>query len=582
MSIVSQPLPPTNIDIFVDSSQSTPKPSRSVPRILVRPDTETLLSIQSAIPPLPSVISPPDEPEYDFPDNLSMASYTSATTNTSFITDTDTPRRINIKKRTTSISTVNTDKLAESPVLRRDPSVSMSHARRPSRSDFITISKRTVSLHPSPVAKSPQKKESLLGGLLESISKLTFEDKSHNTKASHGPKSHLAFVLESQNQNVDNDLLAQLETANRLLERNPRSITLADSAIRVHSKETLRGLKSLDDEEMFWADLVDNSREMVAKIPALVTVRVRSGIPDGFRGRVWAKLSSADVERWKDEYPRLLEADAPFERIIQRDVPRTFPSLEMFKDVDGKGQKLLYSLLRAYSVYDPEMDEATTFAVLVRLMESTTTPTLNNYNMRTLFTPQMQGLHMLLHVHSVLVSRHLPNLHAHFEKHGVTPTMYASPWFLTLFAYSFPLEYVLRIMDVVFVEGARDTLVLVSLAVLARCVKRVTAVEDLEDVLGELKGSRLIEMVGVEELIKEVGELRAVVDSHEIDKICEEYLSKQGVEERGGEEVLELRALRALVVQLRRDVAEGYREIQDLKAANSKLIRERDTVLNKS
>ncbi|KAJ1565820.1 Nuclear import receptor [Nowakowskiella sp. JEL0078] len=54
------------------------------------------------------------------------------------------------------------------------------------------------------------------------------------------------------------------------------------------------------------------------------------------------------------------------------------------------------------------------------------------------------------------------------------------------------------------------------------------------------------------------------------------------VEEKGEEEVMELRALRALVVQLRRDIAAGYREIQDLKAANAKLTWERDATLNKT
>jgi hypothetical protein len=47
----------------------------------------------------------------------------------------------------------------------------------------------------------------------------------------------------------------------------------------------------------------------------------------------------------------------------------------------------------------------------------------------------------------------IPALAQHFQELGVTPTMYASKWLLTLFACSLPLDVVCRIADAVWFDG---------------------------------------------------------------------------------------------------------------------------------
>ncbi len=46
-----------------------------------------------------------------------------------------------------------------------------------------------------------------------------------------------------------------------------------------------------------------------------------------------------------------------------------------------------------------------------------------------------------------------PALYCHLHRRGVTPHLYATQWFLTLFAYRFPLQLVLRIYDLILSEG---------------------------------------------------------------------------------------------------------------------------------
>lgn len=54
------------------------------------------------------------------------------------------------------------------------------------------------------------------------------------------------------------------------------------------------------------------------------------------------------------------------------------------------------------------------------------------------------------------------DLYNHFEEHEICPSLYAAPWFLTLFASQFPLGFVSRIFGifaftVLFVSKADDS-----------------------------------------------------------------------------------------------------------------------------
>ncbi|CAG8491441.1 3674_t:CDS:2 [Paraglomus brasilianum] len=47
----------------------------------------------------------------------------------------------------------------------------------------------------------------------------------------------------------------------------------------------------------------------------------------------------------------------------------------------------------------------------------------------------------------------LPKVNLHLKTQGINSSMYASQWFMTLFAYKFPLSLVFRIYDTIFTEG---------------------------------------------------------------------------------------------------------------------------------
>src|SRR5436190_15467398 len=91
------------------------------------------------------------------------------------------------------------------------------------------------------------------------------------------------------------------------------------------------------------------------------------------------------------------------------------------------------------------MDEGEAFTLLVKLM--------NKYELREMFVQDMPGLHLHLYQFERLLEDLEPALACHLRRRGVTPQLYATQWFLTLFAYRFPLQLVLRIYDLIFSEG---------------------------------------------------------------------------------------------------------------------------------
>lgn len=79
---------------------------------------------------------------------------------------------------------------------------------------------------------------------------------------------------------------------------------------------------------------------------------MRKGVPQHFRGIVWLLLTNAQDNPVRDRYSELLRQDSPCEKIIKRDIARTFPEHEFFRDENGLGQKGLFNVMKAYSNYD--------------------------------------------------------------------------------------------------------------------------------------------------------------------------------------------------------------------------------------
>jgi hypothetical protein len=102
----------------------------------------------------------------------------------------------------------------------------------------------------------------------------------------------------------------------------------------------------------FWAALVRDYPQTVQRLPTLCLNKIRGGIPAPLRGVVWQSASGARDKLIEDQYEMLCGESSPYENIINKDLGRSFPGVEMFKDPEGEGQKMLGRVLKCFSLYD--------------------------------------------------------------------------------------------------------------------------------------------------------------------------------------------------------------------------------------
>ncbi|KAL9549286.1 hypothetical protein MBANPS3_005280 [Mucor bainieri] len=205
------------------------------------------------------------------------------------------------------------------------------------------------------------------------------------------------------------------------------------------------------------------------------------GIPSPIRGLMWQIISkSRDSFDMDIEYKEILKKSvSPYEKQIQRDLTRTFPNHPYF--MQESGRQALFNVAKAYSIFDQEvgycqglafiigclllhMSEESAFCVLIKLM--------GKYGLRGHFTPRMEVLHQHMYQFDNVFQQKLPVIHRHMESEGVTPSMYASQWFITLFAYRCPIELTFRVIDLLLVEGTH-ILVQIALAIILRNQEKI-------------------------------------------------------------------------------------------------------------
>ncbi|XP_059881603.1 ecotropic viral integration site 5 protein homolog isoform X6 [Delphinus delphis] len=267
----------------------------------------------------------------------------------------------------------------------------------------------------------------------------------------------------------DLELLAKLEEQNRLLETDSKSLRSVNGSRRnsgsslVSSSSASSNLSHLEEDSwILWGRIVNEWEDVRKKKEKQVKELVRKGIPHHFRAIVWQLLCSAQSMPIKDQYSELLKMTSPCEKLIRRDIARTYPEHNFFKEKDSLGQEVLFNVMKAYSLVDREvgycqgsafivglllmqMPEEEAFCVFVKLMQ--------DYRLRELFKPTMAELGLCMYQFECMIQEHLPELFVHFQSQSFHTSMYASSWFLTIFLTTFPLPIATRIFDIFMSEG---------------------------------------------------------------------------------------------------------------------------------
>ncbi|KAI0479099.1 TBC domain-containing protein [Xylariaceae sp. FL0804] len=200
--------------------------------------------------------------------------------------------------------------------------------------------------------------------------------------------------------------------------------------------------------------------------------RTWKGIPDCWRSAAWYSFltSSAKAsdypfvadEQLKSTFRSLLEEPSPDDTQIDLDVPRTINQHIMFRRRYRGGQRLLFRVLHALSLYFPKTgyvqgmatlaatflsyyDEESCFVMLVRLWQH-----------RGLNRIYQSGFEELMGALNDFETFWLggKDVAEKLKELCIDPTAYATRWYLTLFNLSIPFPVQLRVWDVFMLLGS--------------------------------------------------------------------------------------------------------------------------------
>uniref|UniRef100_A0A7N8Y1B9 TBC1 domain family member 4 n=1 Tax=Mastacembelus armatus TaxID=205130 RepID=A0A7N8Y1B9_9TELE len=295
-------------------------------------------------------------------------------------------------------------------------------------------------------------------------------------------------------------LLLRMEKENQRLEASRDELHIRK--IKLNYQEM--GPCSKDAPAMWERKLTAPGRTTLPQDKEEIYRALCQGVPKSRRGEIWLLLSHQ--HRLHHRLPQRQHApDTPYHDLLKQltaqqhsilvDLGRTFPSHQYFSAQLGAGQLSLYNLLKAYSLLDTEVGycQGISFVAGVLLLHMSEDQAFDmlkflmyDLGIRRQYRPDMISLQIQMYQLSRLLHDYHRELYNHFEEHEICPSLYAAPWFLTLFASQFPLGFVSRIFDFIFVQGT-EVIFKVALCLLSNHEKEIVECDSFESIVDYLK-----------------------------------------------------------------------------------------------
>ena len=231
---------------------------------------------------------------------------------------------------------------------------------------------------------------------------------------------------------------------------------------------------------------------------------LKEGVPKSRRGEIWQFLAVQHRVRHRlpnkqqppdVSYKELLKQLTAQQHAILVDLGRTFPTHPYFSTQLGAGQLSLFNLLKAYSLLDKEVGycQGISFVAGVLLLHMSEEQAFEmlkflmyDLGFRKQYRPDMMSLQIQMYQLSRLLHDYHRDLYNHLEENEISPSLYAAPWFLTLFASQFPLGFVARVFDIIFLQGT-EVIFKVALSLLSSQETAIMGCESFENIVDFLK-----------------------------------------------------------------------------------------------
>lgn len=304
------------------------------------------------------------------------------------------------------------------------------------------------------------------------------------------PQPHRVPVPRRLNSKISINKTGSLEVRNM----RSRSVLITQSPIRTESckvdrygwiveenqqKEVTKKeqkISKMEDgkerqREEKWRRMINKWNKYQTKKSSKLHRRVKKGIPDSMRAKVWQLILDPD-SRNKPIRTSLEELVAKGRSsccdTIEKDLLRTMPQVAMFSD-----QNIINSLrtvLHAYSNVDPEvgyfqgmafiaavlilyMSEVDAFWCFKNLMNG------KRYKLRFFYLDEFKGLNQVYAIWDSLLQHKYPKIGQRLKQLNILPMHYSPSWFLCAFMnIGFPPVLKLRMFDRFITFGTRALL----------------------------------------------------------------------------------------------------------------------------
>ncbi|XP_055398632.1 TBC1 domain family member 4 isoform X2 [Bubalus kerabau] len=294
-------------------------------------------------------------------------------------------------------------------------------------------------------------------------------------------------------------LLLRMEKENQKLEASrdelqSRKVKLDYEEVGACQKEVLT----------IWDKKLLNCRAKIRCDMEDIHTSLKEGVPKSRRGEIWQFLALQYRLRHRlpnkqqppdISYKELLKQLTAQQHAILVDLGRTFPTHPYFSAQLGAGQLSLFNLLKAYSLLDKEVGycQGISFVAGVLLLHMSEEQAFEmlkflmyDLGFRKQYRPDMMSLQIQMYQLSRLLHDYHRELYNHLEENEISPSLYAAPWFLTLFASQFPLGFVARVFDIIFLQGT-EVIFKVALSLLSNQETLIMECENFENIVEFLK-----------------------------------------------------------------------------------------------
>ena len=253
-------------------------------------------------------------------------------------------------------------------------------------------------------------------------------------------------------------------------------------------------------------DKILRDNDIYRVCPYRLKFSLRYMFPKCLRKDVWLFLSKAEMlEATGKPYSHyLLTNDISIQKLILKDIGRTFPYHQFFASPCSQGQQKLLNILTAYSNYDQQamycqgmnfivgilllyLPEEKAFWAFVSIMFQK--------DWRGMFTENTPKLSKLLLELKSRIEKSDAELFNHFAAEGIDITVFAK-YFLTLFSCDGNIELATRVIDIFLCDGDEALFSLLVNAInFERCRLLKLNYEELFMFLSKKLGEKCLEIL---------------------------------------------------------------------------------------